>query len=317
MSKRIMSKRSIILTLTVVAIASMATSANAATILSDDFDGVDVSVLGEAPDVAPSGEVWVGYTAFGSVGVKANGDFSGGGSAYLPFTPVAGNVYTLSADVNGTAGAPWSYFGFISDNPAGQNLRHDSMGSYGSFLYYNTTSPGANLITYYGENMNGNLTHSGVCVAGVNNLKAVLDATDADSANWTMELFLNGTSIRAAATAPSGDYGNIGYAGFNNIAGGLTGTVDNFLLVDNSPESPTVDAVDYIALKTHMGQDTSAGATEGDFDDDGDVDWDDLQILQGRFRELNDAGPVPEPATLFIMLGAGLPALLRRRRSRG
>jgi len=76
--------------------------------------------------------------------------------------------------------------------------------------------------------------------------------------------------------------------------------------------------VDYIALKTHFGQTTSAGATDGDYDDDGDVDWDDLQILQDAFRELNDANanPIPEPASLLIMLGAGLPALLKRRRSR-
>ncbi len=78
-----------------------------------------------------------------------------------------------------------------------------------------------------------------------------------------------------------------------------------------------VDVTDYIALKTHMGQATSAGATEGDFDLDNDVDWDDLQILQDRFREQNaaNANPIPEPATLLIMLAAGLPALLKRRRS--
>ncbi len=81
-----------------------------------------------------------------------------------------------------------------------------------------------------------------------------------------------------------------------------------------------VDAADYIALKTHMGQGTSAGAgaTEGDFDDDDDADWDDLQILQDRFREQNaaNANPIPEPASLLIMLAAGLPALLKRRRRR-
>jgi len=86
--------------------------------------------------------------------------------------------------------------------------------------------------------------------------------------------------------------------------------------VFGAPPAPAVDAADYIALKTHMGQTTSAGATEGDYDDDNDVDWDDLQILQGRFREQNDtnANAIPEPASLLIMLAAGLPALLRRRR---
>ena len=76
-----------------------------------------------------------------------------------------------------------------------------------------------------------------------------------------------------------------------------------------------VDAVDYITLKTHIGQTTSAGAIEGDFDENGTVDWDDLQILRDRFGASGTAtDTIPEPATLFIMLGAGLPALLKRRR---
>ena len=107
-------------------------TANAGTIYSDNFDGAASSILGLAPDVAPGAEVWVGN----GTGVKANGDHDGIGSAYLPFTPVAGNVYTLSADVNGTGGV-WSYFGFCTSDPDGSPLRHDSLGSYGSFLYYN------------------------------------------------------------------------------------------------------------------------------------------------------------------------------------
>lgn len=124
----------------------------------------------------------VGYgTAF-----HANGDrVSGSHTAYLPFTPEAGKIYTLSANVYGTAG--WTYFGFCSDDPDGQSVRHDTLGSYGSFLYYDTTNVDQNLITYYGENTNGSLTHVDVCVAGINHLKAVLDATDVNSANWTME----------------------------------------------------------------------------------------------------------------------------------
>jgi hypothetical protein len=50
----------------------------------------------------------------------------------------------------------------------------------------------------------------------------------------------------------------------------------------------------------------------------GTVDWGDLQILQDAFNASGAAGtPVPEPATLLIMLAGGLPALLKRRRSRG
>ena len=134
-----------------------------------------------------------------------------------------------------------------------------------------------------------------------------------------------GTNRSGVAWAPLGPVGKVG-CGHSNDTNykwieftpyGLPGSGYPILAISGIfivEPGPTVDAADYIALKTHMGQATSAGATDGDFDDDGDVDWDDLQILQDRFRELNAAGPVPEPATLFVMLAAGLPALLKRRR---
>ena len=78
-----------------------------------------------------------------------------------------------------------------------------------------------------------------------------------------------------------------------------------------------VDAADYIALKTHMGMDSQATPAEGDCDGDGDVDWDDLQLLTTYYGQAStNAATIPEPATLFIALAAGLPALLKRRRSR-
>ena len=78
-----------------------------------------------------------------------------------------------------------------------------------------------------------------------------------------------------------------------------------------------VDAADYIAVKTHIGTATGATLEIGDVDKDGDVDWDDLQFLQEHFGEgtLN-ANEIPEPTTLLIMVAAGLPAFLKRRRRR-
>jgi len=75
-----------------------------------------------------------------------------------------------------------------------------------------------------------------------------------------------------------------------------------------------VDAADYITVKTHMGQATDAGAAEGDFDGDGTVDWGDLQTLIGGISSVGGAA-VPEPATLFVMMAGGLPALLKRGRT--
>jgi hypothetical protein len=74
------------------------------------------------------------------------------------------------------------------------------------------------------------------------------------------------------------------------------------------------DAADYIIVKTHMGQITGAGATDGDFDGDGTVDWDDLQkFMSGINAVAGSSRTIPEPATLGL-LALGALALLRRRR---
>ena len=77
-----------------------------------------------------------------------------------------------------------------------------------------------------------------------------------------------------------------------------------------------VDAADYMTVKRHMGQSTGAGLADGDFDNDGHVDWDDLQTLMGAMNAGGAGATAPEPATLFVMMATGLPALLKRRRRR-
>jgi len=73
-----------------------------------------------------------------------------------------------------------------------------------------------------------------------------------------------------------------------------------------------VDAADYILVKQNMGLAVGVTGEEGDLDSDGTVDWDDLQLLIGGMSGATQSS-VPEPVSLLIM-AAGLPVLLRRRR---
>lgn len=82
-------------------------------------------------------------------------------------------------------------------------------------------------------------------------------------------------------------------------------------LVGDTNGDGIVDATDYIALKTHLGQGSGATLADGDLDEDGDVDWADLDAM---VTAINAAGgAVPEPATMCLLTFGAL-AIIRRRR---
>jgi hypothetical protein len=75
-----------------------------------------------------------------------------------------------------------------------------------------------------------------------------------------------------------------------------------------------VDLQDFSILKEHFGQ-IGTFWEQGDFNDDGLVDLQDFSILKEHFGQSAPLAAVPEPATLFVVIGAAVPALLKRRRN--
>ena len=96
---------------------------------------------------------------------------------------------------------------------------------------------------------------------------------------------------------------------------GLSGGTPDTLLGDANGDG-VVDAADYIMIKRNFGGAPAVGeGPGGDLNGDEIVDWYDLQILQAAYDAGAGANTIPEPTTLLIMMAAGLPALLKRRRS--
>jgi len=66
----------------------------------------------------------------------------------------------------------------------------------------------------------------------------VLDVSDASSAAWTIEFFLNNVSQGAAVANANGNINDIKYIGFLRF-GNVNGTIDNLLLTV-APEPATM-----------------------------------------------------------------------------
>jgi len=113
------------------------------TIYSDDFSGSSATDLhAEAPDIRPGSETWSASTLWKSDGTVGSAPV--GANAFLPFTPVAGRIYTLSATVDVTSTSDdWlalgftngsdvdQYFHVIPNDPAAWMLERGGLGDSG------------------------------------------------------------------------------------------------------------------------------------------------------------------------------------------
>jgi hypothetical protein len=200
-------------------------------IYQDDFSGSG-TLNGAAPDVRPGTETWdaTEWQADGTITSPAIGT---GSNAFLPFAPVAGQIYTLSLDVNPTSAVDptnWFALGFApTSSPPGNYFATYSAGPWMLLRVqrdgYNTIPNDADDVgdieTFDGPIVNGFMDHD--APHGVVNFKIILDTT---AAQWQADWLVNGTPIRsdAYATNPT-----INYVGFGRLFD-ATGAVDNFSL---------------------------------------------------------------------------------------
>jgi len=309
-----------VLAFAAMAMALFAGAANAGQIYFDDFSGNATDDLhGTTPDVTTDGETWIARSTY-----KADGSFTWESYAAmtLAFTPVDGLVYTLDAKIENLTGQHWVQFGFGKGQPS---VSTDTNWSGRVWDLLRVAEDGSNSHATFLKDFTGTANWSDLGLLRYDeplDARIVLDTTGG-TGNWLATWYAKAdtdvdyTEVRAATVLTDEDIDSIGFTVYNTTK---TGQLVSFSLSDNTSGGDAngdgiVDAADYILVKQNMGQAVGVIGEDGDFNRNGEVDWDDLQTLLGAMSG-NSAGgssQVPEPVSLLIM-AAGLPVLLKRRR---
>lgn len=209
---------------------------------SEDFAGDAATLLtGTTPDTTTDGATWTAGSRYTTDGILSAA--AGNQSALLPFVPLPGNIYTVSADINTTAGGQnWISLGFSAAVNALPNNRFADgpFVAMATFLLRENraSGTGATDAQFFLGETTANVTSFPTPPTGVVNAKITLDATDADSVNWTIALSLNGilqtlvtNSMPTDGSDPGSDasqLSDIKWVGFTLASATVVGTIDNF-----------------------------------------------------------------------------------------
>jgi len=198
----------------------------------DPLNGTDAPLTGTSPGERSGGAGTGVWTADNGGAFRADGRVLGDGHSgvFLPFTPEPGKIYTLTADIDttgaGDQGLGWISLGFATLDGNGA-FDAPSVDGYGTMIVREVRGPWGRAfagVRDEGEPIIFSTT------PGPQELKTVLDASDPDESNWTMEFFNADTSVGGPVTAANGSFANISHAGFTRWQG-TTGLVKNFKLV--------------------------------------------------------------------------------------
>lgn len=210
-------------------------TAPAATIYSETFSDGSVgtpSLLdGSTPDVTTGGATWSAslWEENGSTArITSAVDFGTDDSAFLPFTPGAGNVYTLSATATVPVGGSgsWVALGFADTNiTSGQPFWANGTAPW---MLYRQSSEVTSFAESLGTAPNNDLgVDTNNVIAGnyatSADLTIVLDTT---GTAWTAEWLVDGSPVRSETYGTNPSINFVGFAREN----GESSDIDNFTL---------------------------------------------------------------------------------------
>jgi hypothetical protein len=305
---------------------------------------------GFAPDLPVAGaNTWVAYNGFKESGVLPTASVNLG--AYLPFTPVAGNLYTLSASFTGVTtdgtNAAWFALGFGKGVPTAPQS--------GENRFVSGPTVGRAWMLYRGNNTSAaaatNNTQIGTTTSGTGTTGAWTSNSAVNGGDMDMKITLDTSvtpykatffaerpgdpetqvSIGALNIINPADIGAVGFARTTNSAapnaGTLQGNITAFKLEVSLPANMLgdvngdhlVDDTDFGIIRDHLFM--SGGRSIGDLTNDGIVDFSDFRQWKtahggGSGASVDFGGAVPEPASgVLAIIAASVGIFAGRRRS--
>jgi hypothetical protein len=187
---------------------------------------------GRTPDTTDTtGATWIAESTWTMSGTGASAPSSAFvGNAWLPFSPVSGRIYTLSAVLDDAAGgSSWAALGFTSVLIT--NNYFESIDTYGWMLARDDgdsldnevfVGPGAG-------GAGGGETH--LFSTGPATYSIILDATPTNETDWTFTYLVNGTVVHGATRLGSSP--TLTGVGFGDLFDAAT--VSSFSLVQQTP----------------------------------------------------------------------------------
>ncbi len=325
----------------------------AGVLYQENFGGLATNNLnGSTVDTDNSGgfnTTWTAYSGYKQNGLMPSASVAQG--AFLPFVPIAGNVYTLTATFTGVGpagtSAAWYALGFGKAMPtnaetgAGNRfIEAPTMGRAWTLFRANnpnfpTATTNANQVQLGNATTGTGATQPWPSTAPFNggdvDIKIVLDTTPA---TWTADFFAkrptDPTYVEVSTGATNLLAQDIGAIGFTRTTGTLSGNITKFEL-DTSGSifvpgdvngDGHADVADFNLIRDHL---FSTGTrAQGDLTNDGIVDFVDFRAWKNAFEGAGaGAGSadifdklIPEPASASLAIVAVASSLLIGRRRR-
>ena len=239
---------------TLVMLGMTAGTVSAGTIYQDSFTGSATlgTLNGKMPNMVDTNNAKWTANSSSSYGWSDSGyDITtvndiGAENAYLPFTPIAGQIYTLSAGLDMTAeglnpnntyaaSTFWMGLGFLSSPGVVGGWTNSGAAASPWVL---SGYQGANNVVFTGPGTGGGQGFSTGTTSGVNDYSIVLNT---GSSLWTYQVYLTNSAntnllVGSSSSAPFSSNPNITAVGFENGLG--VAQVSNFSLTDVAVPEP-------------------------------------------------------------------------------